>query len=327
MRQLMIIGLMSLSTAWAAQYPLPDPGVDVIGELQIAYAGSQDTMLDIGRRYGTGFDEMGWANPGVSNWVPGETTPIIIPTQHILPAGPRTGIVLNIPEMRVYFYPKNQNVVYSYPVSVGRMDWKTPLGTSRVTAKQTDPAWYPPESIRREHLADGRGVLPKVVPAGPNNPLGQHVLRLSLPSYLLHGTNNPDGIGMRVTHGCMRFYPEDIAALYDMVPVGTPVTLTNQPVKIGWNGQTLLMEVHPPLDEDNLTSSDIVRKAHELLARYQNEKIELADWAVIDTAAEQMSGVPVDIGRMTAGFSPSSNTYETILIPEQTFDSNSSANQ
>ncbi|GBU09132.1 L,D-transpeptidase linking Lpp to murein [Gammaproteobacteria bacterium] len=295
----------------AAQYPMPPEGVDLVGEITIAYPRYEDTLLEIGERYEMGFDELKWANPNVNTWVPGANTPVIIPAQYILPKGVREGIVLNIPEMRAYYFPKDKQSVYIYPVSVGRMDWKTPLGKSYVTAKQKDPAWYPPESIQREHLEDGRGVLGKYVAPGPNNPLGQHVLRLSLPSYLLHGTNDSDGIGMRVTHGCMRFFPKNIEELYNIVPLKTSVYIINQPVKIGWDGERLMIETNPTLEEDNLSKADVVNIAHELLISYQNdESIELNDIKIIDIAIEQMSGIPVQIGRKRSSLHTQENSYE-----------------
>ncbi len=294
----LFLSLTTLSVQ-AAVFDLPPSGIDIIGEPYIVHAKYEDTLLEIGERYEVGFDELKWANPNVNTWLPGEDTSIIIPSQYILPPGGRQGIVINIPEMRAYYFPKNSTQVYVYPVSVGRMDWKTPLGKSVVTAKQKDPAWYPPESIRREHLQDGRGVLPKVVPAGPDNPLGQHVLRLSIPSYLLHGTNDPTGIGMRVTHGCLRFFPKNIEELFSITPVGTTVQFINAPIKIGWSGESLYMEVHPPLDEDNLTYQDLLTRARQLLSSYSTDaNISLVEWEVIELAIEQMSGIPVNIGRI-----------------------------
>jgi L,D-transpeptidase ErfK/SrfK len=156
--------------------------------------------------------------------------------------------------MRLYYFPEactgaEECEVATYPVAIGRMDWKTPLGTAHVTSKKANPAWNPPESIRLEAEADGR-YLPKVVPPGPDNPMGAYALYLDLPGYRIHGTNRPYGVGMRATHGCVRMYPEDIEVLFNEIPVGTDVQIVSQPVKFGWDGDTLFMEVHPPLEED-----------------------------------------------------------------------------
>jgi lipoprotein-anchoring transpeptidase ErfK/SrfK len=166
-----------------------------------------------------------------------EGTRVILPTQHILPDTPREGLVLNLPEMRLYYYPKpstgKPRTVVTFPVSIGRMDWATPLGLTRVTAKVINPVWYPPASIRAEHEQEGQALPPEVA-AGPDNPLGQYALQLGRPGYLIHGTDRPYGIGMRATHGCIRLYPEDIQRLFEEVPVGTPVRIVNQPYKAGW---------------------------------------------------------------------------------------------
>lgn len=200
------------------------------------------------------------ANPGVDPWLPGEGTRVVIPTQFVLPRAPRSGIVVNVAELRLYYFPDggandpdaadgSQRVV-TYPISIGQLDWSTPLGTTRVTGRVLNPSWYPPQSIRDEHAARD-DILPRVVPPGPDNPLGKHALRLAIPSYLIHGTNMPSGIGMRVTHGCIRMFPWDIETLYKVVPIGTPVTIVNQPYKLGWTPEGLYLEAHPPLLKDS----------------------------------------------------------------------------
>ena len=168
---------------------------------------------------------------------------------------------MNLPEHRLYYYPKPEGhdkpVVITYPVSIGKMDWRTPLGETHVIAKIKNPAWYPPESVRKEHLAND-DPLPKVVPAGPDNPLGDFAMRLAAGggSYMIHGTNNPTAVGMSVTHGCIRMYPEDVAAVFAAVPVGTKVRLINEPVKVAWVHGQLLLEVHPPVDAEGQSGDD-----------------------------------------------------------------------
>ena len=243
----------------AATFLLPPDGESVIGEVLEIESRREHTLSDLARLYGLGFDEIRLANPEVDPWYPGEGTRIILPRRFVLPDGPREGIVLNVPEMRLYYYPKPRAgepaTVVTYPVSIGRGDWETPLATTRITRKKQDPTWTPPESIRAEHAADG-DPLPKVVPPGPDNPLGRHALYLSLPGYLLHGTNRPYGIGMRVTHGCVRLYPEDVAWLFGDVPTGTPVRIVQQPYKLGRSGNEWFLESHPPFDETHDPSRD-----------------------------------------------------------------------
>ncbi len=291
------IGFLS-SNAIARQYPMPEKGSDVVGYTEVVYPEPGESFVELSVKYEAGYDELKWANPNANYWTPSSQMPIVLPFEYILPGKKRTGLVSNIPEMRTYFFPENEDVVYVYPVGVGRMDWKTPLGTWKVTVKQEAPAWYPPESIRREHQEMGKGILPKVVPAGPDNPLGNHVLRLNIPSYLLHGTNDVTGIGMRVTHGCMRFFPQNIAELHQIVPSGASVSFINEPVKVGWKGEELLIEVHPPLEEDNLDTNGLKQIAYDLLAPYQNDpNIQMVDRRLLDLTIEKMSGLPTHVGQ------------------------------
>lgn len=223
-------------TVQAEQFELPPDGNDVIGAVTIITARADDTLLDIARRHGLGYEDIVRANPDVDAWLPGEGTEVLLPTRYVLPPGSRRGVVLNLAEYRMYYFPKPKDgepaVVMTFPMSIGRMDWETPLGMARVVSKVTNPSWYPPESVRAEHAADG-DPLPRMVPPGPKNPLGEFAMRLSIPGYLIHGTNRPAGVGMRVTHGCIRMFPEDIQFLFDQISVDTPVRIINEPVKVG----------------------------------------------------------------------------------------------
>ena len=241
------------ASAHGASYPLPANGDSIIGEVQHAVARQEDTLLDVGRRYGVGYEEIIAANPGVDPWLPGEGREVLIPSRYILPDEPRDGVIVSLAEHRLYYFPRAKQgetpVVETYPISIGKMDWKTPLGLTRIVDKRVRPAWHPPESVRREHEAEGRP-LPRVVPAGPDNPLGEYAMRLDIPggAYLIHGTNRPAGVGMQVTHGCIRMYPEDIERFFKLVPVNTKVRMIDQPYKMGWRGDELFIEVHAPLE-------------------------------------------------------------------------------
>jgi len=233
----------------AAEYVLSD-GSELIGEVKTIRARHEDTFVKLARSFDLGFEELRDANPGVDPWLPGEGTEIVLPTRYVLPRAERRGIVINIPELRLYYFPAGDGQkVITHPISIGRMDWATPLGRTTVVSKARDPSWYPPESIRAEH-AERNDPLPAVVPPGPDNPLGRHALRLGLPGYLIHGTNKPSGVGMRVTHGCIRMFPEDIEALFEDVDPGVQVHIVNQPVKLGWGPGGLYLEAHAPLDEE-----------------------------------------------------------------------------
>jgi L,D-transpeptidase ErfK/SrfK len=281
----------------AATYLLPAPEDSLIGHEQLASARYEETLLDIARRYNLGYEDIKLANPGVDTWIPGQDMPVVLPTRYILPEGPRTGIVINIAEMRLYYYPREKRdgraVVITHPVSIGRDDWKTPLGTTSIVRKDKDPAWYPPESIRKEHAAEG-DPLPKVVPPGPNNPLGRYSLRLGIPGYLIHGTDKAFGIGMQVTHGCMRMYPEDIESMYRMVPVGTPVRIINQPLKTGWHRGTLYLEAHPVLDE-TADRQDLTPALQKIAHAARNRQDYEVDWAWAEGLVMEPRGMPLPV--------------------------------
>jgi len=425
----LLVVLSGMTPVQAESFSLPQAGDDIIGAIRHTQARQEDTLIDIARRFSVGQDEMVMANQNVDRWLPKGGTEILIPQEFILPDAPRSGIVVNIPEMRMYYFPvkarpapvktaagaarksaapvckpassASQSVkpaakspangaktlpgkgapgksassaktvtapakgaagtakgaatkgtpakapvcqpgkkvdvvqapvappqpdfesaamgqVITYPVSMGRMDWRTPLGMTRVVDKQKDPSWTPPASIKREHAAKG-DPLPDVVPPGPDNPLGKYAMRLGVSGYLIHGTDaaKADGIGMRVTHGCMRMYNEDVAKLFPLVPVGAPVYLVNQPVKLGWKNGWLYMEVSQPLDEDagvrghdpdeNVSKAQLDRedaqRARFLLkvASTEIEKMRAKTGAVINMdkvrkAVEKPTGIPLVIG-------------------------------
>jgi len=225
----------------------------VVGELHFIVVRQVNTLSDIANQYGLGYDLLRAANPSVDPWMLKEGEIVILPRLFVLPDAPRVGIVVNTAEKRLYYYPpvkaNEQATVEVYAVSIGRQEWSTPIGQTKVTGRARNPAWYPPQSIRDEHLANG-DPLPSVVPAGPDNPLGRHLLQLGMSGYFIHGTNNPFGIGMQVTHGCIRMYPEDIEHLVNTVANGTRVTFLHQPYKIGWKNNKFYAEVHPPLDSE-----------------------------------------------------------------------------
>src|SRR5262245_20857124 len=284
------------ASASADEFPLPPPESDVIGQTVTAAAEAQDTLLDLARRYGLGYEEITNANPGIDPWLPGAGTPVLVPKQRLLPRAPRTGIVINLPEHRLYWYPPaaagKPPVVWTFPVSIGKMDWNTPLGSTRIVSKVKDAPWIPPKSVREEHEKRGEP-LPAVVPGGPDNPMGRYKMALGIPggAYFIHGTNRPAGIGMQVTHGCMRLYPEDIEALYGMVAVGTTVTIVNQPYKWGWHDGELLIEVHPPLKEDAVAPPSLTDLTR-LIVEATRTKPVAVDWIGAERAWREARRVP-----------------------------------
>jgi len=299
-----LAGLLVLSVAstvsLAESFVLPPEDVSLIGGFQYTTAKEEDTLLDIARRHDVGQREIVVANPDVDRWLPRQGTRVFLPKRYILPDAPRNGLVLNIAEMRLYYYPPGQEwgarKVVTYPISIGRMDWTTPLGATRIVKKVKNPAWRPPVSIKKEHAAAG-DPLPDVIPAGPDNPLGDYAMRLGIPGYLIHGTNKPLGVGMQVSHGCVRMLPEDIEQLFPEVNVGTTVYIVNQPIKIGWAVDTLYIEVEPPLDGKNQAFQKTLTSAMDLIARTESlEALEIDRNALVQAVRERR-GIPVAIAK------------------------------
>lgn len=290
------LAALSSVPASALELPLPPEGEDLVGQIQVVKARYEDTFADIGDANDLGYLEMVAANPGVDPWLPGEGTEVILPTRFILPPGPREGIVINLAEYRLYYFPEGQNVVHTFPLGIGREGWGSPVATARITAKTPNPAWYPPQSIRDEHAAEG-DPLPKVVPPGPDNPLGPYKIGLSLPGYLIHGSNKKFGIGTRVSHGCFRMLNHNILELADMVPVGTKVRIIDEPYKLGIGGGKIYLEAHAPLEgEGDLSLQDKhAAVINTLLQRDQDPGALHLDWDMIREIVDAEDGLPVQI--------------------------------
>jgi L,D-transpeptidase ErfK/SrfK len=280
-----------------------DPGTEIVGYVQKTVVGKEDTLSDIARRFDVGYEEILLANPGVDPWLPGVGREVLVPTQFILPMAPHEGVVVNVAAMRIFYYPphkKNEpQVVFTHPIGIGRVGWKTPEGTTKIVSRTKDPVWVVPKSVRDEHAEDGEK-LPARVPAGPDNPLGQYMFRLSWPSYLIHGTNKPYGVGMRSSHGCMRLYPEDIAVFYNLIPIGTKVTVVNQPYLFGSRDGALYMQPYAVMEDD---SRDWNKNRKRLLEHVLSPKLlqrvseqdNGIDWQRIGDLAHSPRAVPVPI--------------------------------
>jgi L,D-transpeptidase ErfK/SrfK len=324
---ILVLTLLLLHVAKAEIYELPPEGYDVIGAVSTIAARREDTLVDIARRHGLGYQDIVRANPEVNVWVPGEGTEVILPTQYVLPPGPRDGVILNLAEYRLYYFPKAKEgetaYVMTYPISIGRMDWETPLGKTSVISKVRNPSWYVPKSVLAEHEADGNP-LPRIVPPGPDNPLGEYAMRLGLPGYLIHGTNRPAGVGMRVTHGCVRMFPEDIEFLFGKIDLNTTVRIINEPIKMGWSGNDLVMEVHPVLevvmpdvadeavdeavdeatDETAEDPLEVVVEVKDPLTYVTEQFIETTaerpgqlDWDRVEQLVNRSEGIPTSVGQ------------------------------
>jgi L,D-transpeptidase ErfK/SrfK len=285
-------------------FTLESPNQSVIGEPQIVHTSAENTFSDLAREYGLGYDEIVAANPDIDPWLPGDETPVLLPTQYVLPDLPRRGLILNIASKRLFYFPEVADgepvQVLTYPIGIGRVGWETPLGDTTVTAKAKDPSWWVPASVRKEHAEMG-DPLPSVVPPGPDNPLGHRVLKLDMPGYLIHGTNQPYGVGMRVSHGCVRLYPENIESLYEMVAVGEPVTIINEPYLAGWRNGEFYLESHSPLEDDNVTPEEHLQKIFDRARNESGAFIEQAEQDEAHAVASDARGVPVRVLMADAG--------------------------
>jgi L,D-transpeptidase ErfK/SrfK len=221
----------------------PPPSADLVGALRFRETVKEDTLVDIAPELGVGYVELLAANPGIDPWLPPAGTRLVIPEARLLPSGKREGIVVNLGDLRLYYFPKD-GPARSYPIGIAKDGYATPMGVTKVTAKKEKPTWVPGESARRDDPE-----LPARVKPGPDNPLGEHALYLGWPTYLIHGTNFPQGVGRHSSRGCIRLYPDDIAELYALVPVGTAVRVVNEPVKVGRVGGELYLEANLDADQ------------------------------------------------------------------------------
>lgn len=276
--------------------------------VQLTTTSKEDTLTDIARRFNVGYEEILRANPKVDPWLPGADKEIVAPTQFILPNAPREGIVINIAAMRLFYFPKHKKgepqVVLTHPIGIGKVGWATPEGVTRIVRRQKDPTWRVPLSVLKEHKENGE-VLDRVIGPGPDNPLGKQAFYLQWPSYLIHGTNKPAGVGLRSSHGCIRLYPEDIAQLFDMVPIGTQVRVVNQPFVFGWQDGQLYMQAFDVLEDDardwkKAQKKLLTRSLAATLQKQLKSHNEQVDWDLVSSLSHSPRGVPVAISEAGA---------------------------
>lgn len=285
------------------RFVLTDPDAQVVGEVQLVVASKEDTLPDIARRFNIGYEEIVRANPGVDPWLPGAGRQIVVPTRFILPNAPHEGVVINLPALRVFYFPKRAKgepqIVYTHPIGIGKVGWKTPEGATKIVSRQKNPVWRPSAAVRKEH-ADNDDPIPAVVPAGPDNPLGKYKFTLGWPSYLIHGTNKPYGVGLRSSHGCIRLYPEDIEYLFNNVPIGTTVRVVNQPFLFAWHDGQLLLQAYTLLEDD---TRNWAKAERTLLSRSMSPELQKAvkanalnvDWDAVNAVTHKPRGIPVRV--------------------------------
>jgi L,D-transpeptidase ErfK/SrfK len=303
----------------AASFTLTSTDQSIIGDDHVVTTVYEDTLYDIAHKYGVDSQELIRVNPGIDPWLPGVGKKVIIPGRFILPPGIREGIVVNVPEHRLYYFPKARRgrpqIVITYPVSVGKLDWNTPIGLTYVTQKLKNPTWHPPAGVRKEHLEEG-DPLPASVPPGPDNPLGQYALRLAAGggTYLIHGTNNPVAVGLPVTHGCVRLYPDDVEALFPLVPVGTHVHIINEPIKVAWIDGQLLLEAHPPINADGDSVEPDVDAFAALLQNTVGNSTVAINWEYAREELAKADGQLATVG-LQADLSPLTTTTADSTTP------------
>ncbi|MFN2334355.1 MAG: L,D-transpeptidase family protein [Wenzhouxiangellaceae bacterium] len=297
---LLVVSTLSMSAA-AVVWPL-DRNDDLIGELIHDRARGDETLVDIARMHNIGHFEIRQANPDLDAWLPAHNAKVLVPQLHILPDAPREGIVVNLAERRLYYFSdrwpdRDGPVVSTHPVGVGLMDRATPVTETRVTAKVDNPAWYPTPEVRDWYRREKNEILPAMVPPGPDNPLGQHAMVLDGDGLLIHSTHRPAGVGMRVSQGCIRLYPESIANLIGQVPVGTPVRIIDQPFKLGWRAGQLYLELEPAAEHDAARHPETLWLELQQAIRARSaarDGVEI-DWQAARAALERADSVPVVI--------------------------------
>ncbi|HSN23029.1 MAG TPA: L,D-transpeptidase family protein [Methylomicrobium sp.] len=271
----------------------PDQGM--VGTLAAVDTREGDTLSDIARHYGLGFNDISLANNSVRPWTPEPGSRVLLPLQFILPDAPQRDIVLNLANMRLFYYPqKEPGKLYTYPVGIGRQGWSSPVGTTSIVSKQANPTWNVPPSIQREHAEKGDS-LPAVVRSGPDNPLGYYAMRLGFPSYLIHGTNKPYGIGMQISHGCIQLYPEDIEVLFNKVAVGAKVRIVHQPYLASWQQGMLYIEAHEPLDKWASNKTNLKKQFLKKLKTLAEKKGADVDWEKVEQVITQADGIPTPV--------------------------------
>ena len=302
----------------------------VIGSVSETYSNQEQTLPDIARLHDLGYHEIKLANPEVDTWIPGDRQKIILPKYFVLPVAKQEGIIVNIPEMRLYYFPPAANgesrQVITHPIGIGREGWSTPYVNTKIIQKNKDPHWYPPQSVREHYALEGK-ILPKVVKPGPENPLGNFAMRLGLPAYLIHGTNRPYGVGMRVSSGCIRLYPEDIESLFSKITLGTKVNIVNQPYKVGILHEKIYLEANPFLDEDAELFDGNLTSVVKMLVNLSQENAYDIDWDLAKAVIDKRTGIPVEIGTLKSQFQlmTSVDTQDSTDTQDESLSANTSA--
>jgi len=295
------------------------PEQSMVGTLAAVETRQNDTLSDIARHYGLGFNDITIANTGIKPWAPKPGSRVLLPLAFILPDAPHKDIVLNLANMRLFYYPKKEAAkAYTYPVGIGRQGWSSPIGVTSIVEKQANPVWHVPPSIQREHAEKG-DILPAAVRSGPDNPLGYFAMRLGFPSYLIHGTNKPYGIGMQISHGCIQLYPEDIETLFNKVSVGTKVRIVHQPYLAAWRQDELYIEAHEPLDKWASSKTKLKKQFLKQLKTQSAEKKADIDWERVEQVIALADGIPTPVSKNSPTLAKLSQQAVELTHPERLY--------
>lgn len=285
------------SHALAAAYTLPPESQSIVGQMQYSSASLGETAVKMAHRYDIGYNAIESANPYLNMSKEfSYGTLVKIPTKHLLPSQARRGIVVNLPEMRMYYYPAGSNQVLTYPIGIGKIGKTIPLANNAViTRKKINPTWIPPEDIREFNLEKGI-VLPRIMPPGPDNPLGPYAIYMSIPTYLIHSTPFPESVGTRASFGCIRMYENDIKTFFPSITGGIPITIINAPAKVGWHDNKLYMETHKPMEEHSNNEDATLPGMVRMVTESTKDHPVLIDWQMVAYLAKDRDGVPHEVG-------------------------------
>jgi L,D-transpeptidase ErfK/SrfK len=280
----------------AAAYLAPPANQSLIGTVQYATAGATDTVVTVAKRYDIGFNAMENANPqlDMSKGFPAGSS-LLLATAHLLPDVSRSGIIINLPEMRMYYFPQGSNQVFTYPIGIGKIGKTIPIAKTSVVRKVVNPTWVPTKNIRDFNLEQGI-VLPKVMPPGPDNPLGPYAIYMRIPTYLIHSTIFPESVGKRASFGCIRMYESDIQDFFPSVTKNIPVVIVNSPIKVDWQNDRLYAEAHPPLEEhEDSYDSSLPGVVHQINNKAK-DRPAIIDWQIVSYMAQEQDGIPHEVG-------------------------------
>lgn len=293
------VALLISTNVLAATYPAPPANQSLIGDVQYKTAASGDNITTVAEKYNLGFNALQKANPQL-NVTRGFSSgaSLIIPTQHLLPNLPREGIVVNLPEMRMYYYVGNK--VLTYPIGIGKIGKTIPIVSASITKKAENPPWVPPEDIRQFNLEQGI-ILPQVFPAGPDNPLGPYAIYMSIPTFLIHSTIFPESVGKRASFGCLRMYESDIKQFFPIVQKGVPVMIINSPLKVNWQQNKLYMEAYPTLEEHSDAPDANLPGVVRNMSFATKDQSTLVDWQAVSFIEQERDGMPHEVGVKIAG--------------------------